>query len=69
LTHYDRLDIPVDRIVMPAVAPTAADIRTGAERYLPMGAYIHVTAMPADTLLWKKTDSASTVPAQLSSQR
>jgi zinc protease len=68
LSNFDRLGIPVDSIVTPAVAPTVADIRTGVERYLPMQAYIHVTAMPADTLLWKKADSTEGSVSQASAQ-
>jgi len=47
---YERLKIPLDRIVVPPVTPlTAADLRAAAQHYLPATAYILFTALPRDT--------------------
>jgi zinc protease len=57
---YDRLKIPLDRIVTPPSSMlTAADISATARQYLPTTAYIHVTTLPQDSTLFVKTDSAT----------
>ncbi|MBX6333241.1 MAG: insulinase family protein [Gemmatimonadaceae bacterium] len=56
---YDRLGIPLDRIVEPVTTPlTAADIRSAAQAFLPAQAYISVTALPRDSTLYTKGERA-----------
>jgi hypothetical protein len=57
---YNRLKIPIDRIVTPPSSMlTAADISATARQYLPTTAYIHVTTLPQDSTLFVKTDSTA----------
>jgi zinc protease len=58
---FDRLKIPFDRIVAPPQPTTAAEIRTAAHQYLPPHAYIHIIAMPQDSTLYTRVDSAGRV--------
>jgi len=60
---YDRLKVPLQRIVVPHVAPlTAADLRVAAQRYLPATAYIQFTALPTDSSYLAKDTTARVRP-------
>jgi zinc protease len=65
---YDRLGIPFDRIVIPARgALTVAEVRAAAREFLPMDAYIHLTAMPKDSTLYTHMERALQAPADSAS--
>ena len=52
IERYDRLAIPFDKIVDPNAGPplSSEELRIAAQRFLPSDVYIHVTALPQDTL-------------------
>jgi hypothetical protein len=59
IERYDHLAIPFGKIVDPNVgAPlTGEDLRSAAQQFLPGDAYIHITALPQDTLPKPREDS------------
>jgi zinc protease len=63
LERSDRLKIPLELILAPQDSTLTPDeIRAAAQRYLPKGAYLHVTALPMDTTYMVRSGADSTGP-------
>lgn len=55
---FDRLKIPLERIVEAPKPTTPEEVRLAAQRYLPTMAYYNQVYMPQDSTLYAKSDSA-----------
>ena len=56
---FDRLGIPLDRIVAPydSEGVSGADVAAAARKFLPKDVYIQITALPSDTTYEQVEDS------------